>query len=86
MLVNKKKNTTPSVSTSPIPNIPVQFMNFGDALLEACMGKKIRRKSWTDSEVYGTVIDGKLIIHINNEFHTWTVTEGDITGNDWIIA
>jgi len=59
-------------------------MDFPDAIRDIISGKKVRRISWPEED-YGLLKDSWLTIYTKNDFHTWTVSEGDTEGNDWIV-
>ena len=74
-------------SQSPIPPLKVRkellFLEAIEAIIE---GKKVRRVEWTDTQEYCLLKDNFLMIHRNDKFHTWIVSEGDILAIDWVIA
>jgi hypothetical protein len=59
-------------------------MSFPDAINEIINGKKVRRLSWPDSD-YGLLKDGWLSIFTRGSFHTWSVNDGDMEGQDWMV-
>lgn len=61
-------------------------MDFPDAIREIRNGKKVRRISWPTESDYGVLRDGWLTIFTKGEFHTWSVSDGDMEGNDWIVV
>lgn len=61
-------------------------MNFYQALKQIELGESVRRLSWDDPEVYCDLVDGILSIHnMINELDTWTISIGDILGDDWVM-
>lgn len=60
-------------------------MDFPDAIKEVISGKKIRRLSWETESDHGLLKDGWLTIYTKGAFHTWSVNDGDLEGNDWIV-
>mgnify|MGYP006935500145 FL=1 len=74
----------PRVQVPMVTKKPVE-MGFCDALAEVLNGKKITRIAWESNIIFGKLVDNKLMIFINGEFHSWTLVPGDITANDWII-
>lgn len=70
------------MATSPLP--PKQ-LDFGQAMAAVTLGKKITKVSWNSLEEYGLLQDGHLRLHKDDKFHNWIVTEGDLTGIDYII-
>lgn len=59
--------------------------NFASAMITIINGKKIRRLEWTDQEEYGLLKDNFLMIHRDNKFHQWIVSDGDLSAIDWVI-
>lgn len=65
-------------------------MDFPDAIREVINGKKITRMSWTSGD-FCLLRDGWLTIYtksdkdVKQEFHTWSVNDGDLEGNDWVV-
>lgn len=76
-------------SQSPIPSVKsVKVgvgLSFPDAIEMLIGGKKIARTEWSDKEEYGLLKDNFLMIHRNDKFHTWIVSEGDMLAIDWVI-
>ena len=60
-------------------------MDFPDAVRELIKGKKITRVSWGNLD-YALLKDGWLTIFTKGSFHTWSVNDGDLEGQDWIIV
>lgn len=75
-------------SLSPLPKqiMRAKVLSFTDAIMAVVGGKKIRREEWSDKEEYCLLKDNFLMIHRNNKFHTWIVSEGDLLAMDWIIV
>lgn len=61
-------------------------MNFPDAIRQIMLGKRVKRISWGDSGDYGLLKDDWLTIFTKGEFHTWSVSSGDLEGEDWIVV
>ena len=61
-------------------------MSFPDAMRQVLNGKMVKRISWGTIGDYGVLKDGWLSIFTKGEMHTWTVSEGDMGGEDWIIV
>jgi hypothetical protein len=73
--------------TTPLPEIEhkPRTMDFPDAIREIMRGKKVARVEWGNQD-YCFLKDEWLGIFRNGKFFThWQVSEGDMTGNDWII-
>lgn len=75
-------------SHSPLPsrNKKKEELSFPEALSVLIGGKKIRRLEWNEEEEYGLLKDSFLMIHRNDKFHTWIVSEGDLLAIDWVIV
>ena len=73
------------ISQSPTPQETVTIMDFPQAILQIIKGKKITKLEWNNPQIYCILKDTFLMIHtIDNQFHTWTINEGDLIGNDYI--
>ena len=72
---------------TPIPREVGQSitMDFIDAMKEIIAGKKVRRISWETQTDHCLLKDGWLSIHTKGAFHTWSISDGDIEGQDWIV-
>lgn len=81
-----KKN---SVSASPVPKKVAVAVSKGvafDVAIKAVMGgAKIHRVEWEDAQEYCLLKESFLMIHRNDKFHTWIVSEGDMLATDWMI-
>ena len=73
------------VDLTPAPKSQPMTMSFFDALKAIHEGKKVTRISWANSD-YCLLKDGWLTIYVRNEFHTWSINDGDMDGEDWIIV
>lgn len=85
-IVSMKKN---NVSASPVPppkkKPPTVGLSFDVAIKALMGGAKIRRAEWGDVQEYCLLKDSFLMIHRNDKFHTWIVSEGDMLVTDWVI-
>lgn len=74
-----------SPTKSPVPH-KGKTMSFSEAITHIINGKKITRLDWKNSEFYGVLKDTRLMLHKpDGKFYKWTINEGDLTGNDWIV-
>ena len=84
-------------SASPVPPaeseeikeaeiIPVG-VPFPEAMREVLEGKKVTRVEWDDTEAYGYLNDGFLMIKKTDDKkdYQWIVSEADLKAEDWII-
>ncbi|MBI4092177.1 MAG: DUF2829 domain-containing protein [Candidatus Levybacteria bacterium] len=78
--MTKNKSQSPSPSTHKVE----VKLSFPVAMQNIMNGSKVRRTEWTDKEEYCLLKDNFLMIHRNNKFHTWIVSEGDMLAIDWV--
>lgn len=78
-------------STSPVVKVevkPLVTYLFSDALREVLNGGKITRIAWENPNIYGTMKDRLLYINgteDDNLLHPWTLSEGDMVADDWVV-
>lgn len=76
-------------SHSPTPkkeNEYKRMLNFYDALRKCAEGKRIFKMEWEDQEYFGIMDNTKLMLHKpDGRLHEWTLTIGDLSGDDWIV-
>lgn len=72
---------------TPLPRKQGQSitMNFPDAIKEIIAGKKVARVSWGNDD-HCLMNDGWVSIYTKGSFHTWTINDGDTSGEDWFIV
>ena len=82
------KNIIEGEMLTPMPKTQskAQTMDFPDAMKEVIKGNKVRRVSWETPTDHGLLKDEYLSIHTKGAYHTWLVSEGDLSGNDWIVV
>jgi len=90
------KAITPQLPERPItPVLPTlksdtikapRTMDFPDAIRELINGRKIRREAWGDPRDYGLLKNGWLTILRGDKFHTWSVNDGDLEAQDWVVV
>lgn len=78
----KNKSQSPLPSEESAVETPIAFPFAIEMLIG---GKKIRRKEWESEDEYGLLKDNFLMIHRNDKFHTWIVSEGDLLAQDWVV-
>lgn len=61
-------------------------MDFFDALRQVYQGRRLTRLEWGNPDTYILLRDGFLCIHQDNKFSRLLVSDGDMGGDDWIIA
>lgn len=76
-------------SSSPLPpqnDKVIQSLTFFDALKEISNGKRVTKLEWADKNTYGILTNGILMINLSNGgLKAWTISDGDLTGTDWIV-
>lgn len=60
-------------------------MDFPDAMRRIMEGKRVARISWGNKD-YCLLKDGWLSIFTKGTMHTWSVNDGDMEGQDWIVV
>jgi hypothetical protein len=73
------------MSYSPTPEKSTEVMDFPAAMQAVIGGKFITRIEWNDSTILGGRHNGILMLYINNDWHQWIVSDGDLLGQDWIV-
>jgi hypothetical protein len=76
------------MSSSPLPQAVVKKVafDFYEALKELNKGRKITRLEWKDNNIFGILKDGKVMIKTaDGLIHPWTLSDGDLAGEDWIL-
>lgn len=79
-------------SQSPVPNklsvlkVEQAEISFSEAINAIIGGLKVRRTEWSDVDEYCLLKDNFLMIHRNNKFHTWIISEGDMMATDWTLV
>ena len=78
--------TPAQVQESPIVE-PPKLLTFYEALKHMMeSGERVTKLEWANVGYYGEVKDGILKLHKPNDtWHNWILSDGDITGEDYII-
>jgi len=83
---SQNQSPVPIHAQSPSVNRKEELFNFSTAMEKVAEGKKISKKEWRSSQIYGELKDGKLILHKDdNVDYAWVISEGDLLGVDFII-
>lgn len=70
---------------SPVVEVQVSIA-FPAAIQAIIDGQKITKLEWGTPEYYGLLKDGLLMLHKpDDKFYQWIVSDGDLTGQDWVI-
>ena len=73
------------ITTSPVVK-KIGTLNFFDALKEVLKNKRITRLGWKSREVYGSLVDTKVMLHKADGInYSWTINEGDLVARDWVV-
>ena len=77
--------STPTLT--PLPKVPgkAMTMSFPDAMQEIIFGNKVARLEWQNGD-YCFLKDSWLTIFTKDAFHTWTVNDGDMMAQDWVVV
>lgn len=73
---------------SPVPQVVKKNkveMPFYDAVRCMMEGAKVTRVGWENTEEYGYIKDGFVMIHTKGKDHRWIISDGDYLSTDWII-
>jgi hypothetical protein len=76
-----EENLTPTPKTESKP----MTMDFPDAIRKIMEGKRVARISWGNKD-YCLLKDGWLSVFTKGNLHTWTINDGDLEGQDWIVV
>ena len=86
-VISTEATTTTAMSPKKRPDHLI-VMNFYDALKAILDGESVTRLDWADSEWHCCMHNGRLHIHRpdTGQLHPWTITDGDMVGEDWVIV
>jgi hypothetical protein len=63
------------------------IMKFEQAITIIKNGGRVTRREWNNPDIFGTIVDGKLMIKNGIEgdgkFHPWILSDGDMFAEDW---
>lgn len=79
-----EETMTPLPKNQPKEESKAQTISFPDAIKEIIKGKKVSRISWANTD-YCLLREGWLTIWTKGAFHTWSVSDGDMEGQDWVV-
>ena len=83
---NLTEITAQPVSKSPVPDLKTKNMNFGEAMSEVVIGRKVHKLEWKDRNYYGFLNGDILSLHKpDNKNYQWVLNLGDLTGTDYIV-
>lgn len=62
-------------------------LNFSQAISELLAGKMVTKLEWNDKDYYGTLADNRLRLHKpDGQLYDWILSEGDLSGKDYIVV
>lgn len=73
------------LTPTPQEEVKPRTMDFPDAMRQIIQGKKVARISWGNAD-YGVMEKEWLCIFTKGELHTWSVSQGDLEGQDWVVV
>ncbi len=74
-----------SIVTPTNPVTEARTMSFPDAMRRVIDGRRVRRIAWGDVPDYAYLRDGWLTLLRDETFHTWSINDGDLLANDWVV-
>ena len=80
-----------TIATSPLPKKIKEDdkeirLSFYTALKALAKGAKITKLEWENKKVYGLMHNGLVTLRKDDgNLYTWLISDGDISGTDWII-
>lgn len=77
----KKITSSPVIKKKVNPEV-----SFPIAIQAVIDGKRITKLEWGNDGYYGLMKDGFLMLHKpDGKDYTWTVSDGDLLGLDWVV-
>jgi hypothetical protein len=61
-------------------------LEFSQAINEVIDGKRITRIAWHNNAIFGELKGGFLMLHKDNEYKHWVISDGDLLGMDWVVV
>lgn len=62
-----------------------KLLTFAQAVEFLLDNRKITKKEWNNSEIYGQLIGDELRLHKENVFYQWILSYGDLSGDDFVV-
>ena len=64
-----------------------ELFDFPTAMKKVLEEKKISKKEWKNTKVYGKMKEERLILHKEDgKDYAWIISRGDLEGEDWFIV
>jgi len=82
---------TEEITTSPTQKesapVGITKMTFSQAIEKVIDGKRIHKLEWKDKEFYGFLNGDVLSLHKpDGKNYKWIISDGDLSGNDYITV
>lgn len=72
-------------SHSPILSSKAKVtMTFPEAIEAVIAGERITKLEWDNADNFGMLKDNHLMIHLDDGWHQWIISDGDLLGDDWV--
>lgn len=90
MADKKSVKKTVKKCASPLPKAEKskkpETISFSQAMSEIIAGRKVHKLEWGDKNYYGFLNGEWLSLHKpDGKNYKWTVSQGDMMGNDYIV-
>jgi len=69
-------------SPTKAPQLTFDFPTAMKAIID---GKRVTKLEWNDVTMYCELHGQWLMIHRDGQWFTWTVSDGDMLGQDWVV-
>lgn len=73
------------MAASPLPLRTITTLTFPEAMQAIIDSKRISKLEWENKEHLAELREGFLMIRLDDGWHTWVVSDGDMLGTDWVI-
>jgi len=74
-------------SVSPVSSTDATIiMDFPEAMRAVIQGERISKREWSSLRIYGELRQGYLMLHKENGWHRWILSDGDLVGTDWFVV
>ena len=87
-VVKREFTHTPIIKADVVEG-EVDFLDFYGALKRMYEGKKVSRKEWEGTGVYGVFRKDTLMIFMDGKdgktFYKWIIKTADLAASDWIV-
>jgi len=87
-----KESQTHTQNQSPLPVIvqneeaKEELFDFPTAIKKIIEGKKISKKEWKNTNIYGKIEKETLVLHKDDGVdYSWIIRSCDLVGKDWFV-